>query len=252
MIRGGLVSALALLFATPQTGDLPPYLAPDQYPDGMRILPPPPAAGSPAAALDMAVYRATRRQAGTPRWTMATEDVTNDPLHRNACAMGMVLDPKQAPALTRLLDRAGTGAVVGKVKATYQVPRPYLREEGPICEPKTAHLASNGDYPSGHTANGWLEALILAQVIPDRATQILDRGRAYGESRAVCGSHSKSAVEAGYLAGSAVFAVLQSSSRFREDVAAARAEVDRLRGTASKPDGQRCAAETAALAVRPW
>ena len=252
MIRGGIFAALSLLIAAPQARDTAPYLAAGQYPDGMTILPPPPALDSPGAALDMAVFRATRKLEGTPRWRIATDDVTNDPLRRNACAMGMVLEAKSAPALARLLDRAGTGPVVGRVKAAYQVPRPYLREDGPICEAKTAHLASNGDYPSGHTANGWLEAQILAEAMPDKATAILARGRAYGESRAICGSHSKSAVEAGYMAGASVFAVLQTSPAYQRDLAAARQEAARLRLSAPRPDAQSCGAEAEALRVRPW
>lgn len=252
MIRGGLMAALALATMSSQAGDTASYLAADQYPDGMAILTPPPGTGSAAAALDMAVFRATRALQGTPRWRIAADDVTNDPLGRNACALGMVLDAGRAPVLAQLLDRAGTGPMVGKVKAAYQVPRPYLREDGPICEAKTAHLAANGDYPSGHTANGWLEAEILAQAVPNRATAILARGRAYGESRAICGSHSKSAVEAGYLAGASVFAVLQTSPAYQRDLAAARREIARLKPTAPRPDPERCAAEAAALRVRPW
>lgn len=251
MIRAPLAAA-ALLLAAPAVQDQGPYLTPAQYPDGMAILPPPPAPDSPAAALDLQVFRDTRRLQGSPRWKIATDDVTNDPLRRNACALGLALDAGRAPALARLLDRAGTGPVVGRVKAAYQVPRPYLRVEGPICEPKTAHLAGNGDYPSGHTANGWLEALILAEVAPDRATALLARGRAFGESRAICGSHSKSAVEAGYLAGAAIFAVLHRAPAFQHDLTAARSEVDRLRSTAPRPDPAQCKAEDEVLKVRPW
>lgn len=252
MIRAGLAAAAALLLAAPQASDTGRYLTDAQYPDGMAILPPPPAPDSPAAALDLQIFRETRKLEGTPRWKIATEDVTNDPLRRSACAMGLVLDAKTAPTLARLIERSGTGPMVGRVKAAYQVPRPYLKVDGPICEAKTAHLAANGDYPSGHTANGWLEALILAEAMPDRATQILARGRAYGQSRAVCGSHSKSAVEAGYMAGAAIFAVLNSAPGFRRDMAAARAEIDRLRTTAPRPDARSCAAEAEALRVQPW
>lgn len=252
MIRAGMAAALSLVLAAMQTADTGPYLAEDRYPDGMTVLPPPPAAGSAAAALDMAVFRETRKLEGSVRWRIAADDVTNDPLARNRCALQMVLDARRAPALARLLNRAGTGPTVAKVKAAYQIPRPYLREAGPICEAKTAHLAANGDYPSGHTANGWLEAQILAQAVPDRASAILARGRAYGESRAICGSHSKSAVEAGYLAGAAVFAVLQTSPAYRRDLEAARKEVARLRVAAPRPDGAACAAEATALRVRPW
>ncbi|WP_341207406.1 phosphatase PAP2 family protein [uncultured Sphingomonas sp.] len=153
----------------------------------------------------------------------------------------------------RLLDQASAAPVVDPVKRGYRVRRPYLDEpDAPICEAKTAHLAGNGDYPSGHTAAGWLEALILAELLPDRAGAILARGRAYGESRAVCGSHSLSAVQAGYLAGATTYAALHSSPSFRRDVARARAELARLRRHAGAPDPTICAGQAAALAERPW
>ncbi|WP_394646596.1 phosphatase PAP2 family protein [uncultured Sphingomonas sp.] len=250
MIRVLLLGAALSMIgaATPDA-----YLTAGDYPDGLVVLAPPPAPGSPTARTDAAIFRETRRLAGTPRWRIATDDVTNTPLARNACALGMRIDARSAPATARLLDRAHAGPLVDPVKRHYQVRRPYLDVPGaPICEPRTAHLAGNGDYPSGHTAAGWLEALILAEAMPTRATAILARGRAYGESRAVCGSHSKSAVEAGYLAGSAVFAALQGSAAFQRDLAAARDELARLRTTAPTPDRATCAAEEEALAVRPW
>ena len=247
-----LLAAWLLLGAMDQAQDSGPYLAADQVPDGLAILPPPPAPGSPAAIADRAIFAATRKLAGTPRWRIATEDVINAPLDRYACAMGVRLSPASAPALAHLLDRAGTGPLVDKVKRHYQARRPYLGTDAPICEPKTEHLAGNGDYPSGHAANGWLEGLILAELMPERATAILARGRAYGESRAVCGSHSLSAVQAGWTAGTAMFATLNGTRAFLRDLKAARGELASIGNAGPKPDAQSCAAEQAALADRPW
>ncbi|WP_448661298.1 acid phosphatase [Sphingomonas sp. CJ20] len=242
---------LALVAAAP-VQDSGPYVPAAQAPDGLAILPPPPVPGSIAARADRAIFEQTRKLVGSPRWKIATDDVTNAPLDRFACAMGVQLTKAEVPALMRLLDRSGTGAVVNPVKAHYQSPRPYLGTDAPICEPKTAHLAQNGDYPSGHTANGWLEALILAELMPDRATAILARGRAYGESRAVCGSHSRSAVEAGWLAGATMFAVLNGTPAFQSDLAAARAEIAARRDAAAKPAPAQCDAERSALSTHPW
>lgn len=244
--------ALLTLAAVAPAQDSGPYLTAEQVPDGVAILPPPPAPGSPAAAADRAIFEATRKLQGTPRWRIATEDLTNDPLDRYACALGMKLDAGSAPALAHLLDRAGTGELVNRVKRQYQVRRPYLDADAAICEPKTDHLASNGDYPSGHAANGWLEGLILAELVPGRATAILARSRAYGESRAVCGSHSASAVQAGWMAGTAMFAVLGASRGFQSDLEAARGELASMGSSASAPDPAQCKAEQAALAERPW
>ncbi|MET0309624.1 MAG: phosphatase PAP2 family protein [Sphingomonas sp.] len=244
--------ALLTLAAVAPAQDDGPYLTPGQVPDGVAILPPPPTPGSPAARADRAIFETTRKLQGTPRWRIATEDVTNNPLDRYACALGMKLDAKRAPALAHLLDRAGTGELVNRVKTHYRAPRPYLGTDAAICEPKTEHLASNGDYPSGHAANGWLEGLILAELVPGRATAILTRARAYGESRAVCGSHSASAVQAGWMAGTAMFAVLNGSPDFRRDLEAARSELASIGSGTPIPDPGQCKAEQAVLAERPW
>lgn len=229
-----------------------PYLSPQQTPDGLRILPPPPAPGSPAALADRKVFVQTRHLRGSPRWKLATSDVDTGPFEHFACALGVRLTPQTAPALARLLDRASTGGVVDPVKQRYQVRRPYLGTNAPICQAKTAHLASNGDYPSGHAANGWMEALILAELAPDRATEILARGRAFGESRVICGAHSVSAVQAGWMAGAAATAALHGSAEFRADLEAARAELARVRASAPAADAGVCRAEAAALAARGY
>lgn len=229
-----------------------PYLSPQATPDGLRVLPPPPARGGPLAAADRRVFAQTRRLRGSPRWRLATSDVDTGPFEHFACALGARLTPQTAPALARLLDRASTAGVVDPVKQAYRVRRPYLGTSAPICQARTAHLAGNGDYPSGHAANGWMEALILAELAPDRATEILARGRAFGESRVVCGAHSLSAVEAGWMAGAAATAALHGSPAFRADLDAAREELARIRATAPAPDAALCRAETAALAKAPY
>lgn len=254
-MRGAVapVAALFLCVASGASGaEDAPYLATDQVPDALAILPPPPAPESAAAKRDRAIYRRTRALAGGARWRMASEDVENAPLDRYACAMGMALTPQSAPTLAHLLDKVGTGAMIDPVKAHYAVPRPFIGNPAPICQPRSAGLAANGDYPSGHAANGWLEGLVLAQLLPDRATPILARARAYGESRAVCGAHSLSAVEAGWMAGTVMFAALQSSPGYRHDLKAARQELSSIGASAPLPDAAQCAVQARVLAQRPW
>ena len=234
----------ALLLPLLAAADRPaaPYLAGQTLlPDLTRILPAPPSADDPRRADDVATFHATRALRGSDRWTMATSDVTDDRFTVFACALGMRLDARGAPALARVFARSGDGGIVGRAKEGFAVPRPYLSQPGEICEAKTAHLAGNGDYPSGHTSNGWATALILAELVPDRATEILRRGREYGESRFICGAHSRSAVEAGFMAGSVVVSRLHASAEFRRDMDRARAELARLR-TGSAGADLRCRA----------
>ena len=80
-------------------------------------------------------------------------------------------------------------------------------DDTPVCTPEDDEaLRADGSYPSGLTAIGWGWALILAQLMPDRADAILERGRAFGESRAVCNVHWYSDVVAGRIVGSAAVA----------------------------------------------
>ena len=224
------------------------YLSAAETPDGLALLPPPPGPVSPRRVADRAVFAQTRHLKGSPRWRLATQDVESDAFTHFACALGMQLTAQSAPLTARLLDKASTAGVVDPVKAYFRVPRPYLGQRAPICQARTRHLAENGDYPSGHAAGGWMEALLLAELVPDRATEILARGRAFGESRAVCGAHSASAVEAGWLAGAATTAALHGSAEFRADLDAARAELVRIRADAPAPDSKVCTVERAALA----
>ncbi|MFN3511831.1 MAG: acid phosphatase [Phenylobacterium sp.] len=232
------------------------YLGAERWPDAARILPPAPQIGSVREAQDQAVFRATRSLQGQPRWSLAEADVPTLPpamLKTFACAVGADLTPDNAPRLTNLLSRVGldVGRQVASVKDVFQRKRPYLIEDGPICVAKSEDLAASPDYPSGHASWGWAIGLILTELAPDRATEILTRARAYGESRVVCGVHSPSAVEAGRTNGAAMVAALRADPQFRLDLDAARAEVEAARRTAGAP-APHCAAEAELLATPAW
>jgi len=237
------VGALLLVAADQQ---IPGYLDGKAVPDLMQVLPAPPRPGSARAEDDRATFLDMRKVRGSDRWTLATRDVTDDRFTAFSCALGMKLDAKTAPKLAALFARMSDGGMTGRAKTGFATRRPYLSQSGEICEPRTEHLASNGDYPSGHTSTGWSTALVLAELVPDRATEILRRGRIYGESRFICGSHSRSAVEAAYLAGASLVARWHAEAAFRADMDAARAELAGLRGKAPAADPDRCRIEASA------
>jgi hypothetical protein len=119
----------------------------------------------------------------------------------------------------------------------------------PVCTPKDEEaLRKDGSYPSGHKAIGWGWALILTELAPDRAEEILIRGRAFGESRNVCNAHWYSDVVAGRLVGAAAVAKLHASDEFREAMDAARADIERMGQEGKAPMGD-CAVEARALST---
>ena len=231
------------------------YLGADAVPDHRVFLPPPPAVGSPAGVADVAIFRETRALEGGPRWQLAASDDrigSRKMLGDFGCAMGIDLASAEAPALARMLARANADliAMVGDAKDHYQRPRPFVTESGPICVDVTPAFAASGSYPSGHSAASWLYALLLAEIDPGNAAAIVARGRAFGESRVVCGVHYESDVEGGRLTTTALVAALHGKPEFEADVTAARAELAKARTSAAKPNAASCPADEAL--TKPW
>lgn len=77
----------------------------------------------------------------------------------------------------------------------------------------------------------WDAGLILAELVREAASDILARARAFGQSRIVCGVHNASAVEAGWMTATGVFAMQSDSTEFQKDLDAARMELAALRLT---------------------
>ncbi len=169
-----------------------------------------------------------------------------------SCSTGLTLDAQKAPRLAALLSKllADTTTAMNPPKDKYQAKRPFLIEDGPTCVNR-ASVDSSPDYPSGHTIFGWTVGSILAEIEPDRATDILVRARAYGESRVVCGVHNASAVEGGRIIAAALVDALHGSAAFRDDLKAVRTEIAALRAAAPAVPAS-CAAEAAVLATSPY
>jgi acid phosphatase (class A) len=233
----------------------PGYLGADAVPDHRVFLPPPPAVDSPAGIADVAIYHATRSLESGPRWQLAASDDrigSRKMLGDFGCAMGIDLTAVETPALARTLARANADLLpmVGDAKDHYRRPRPFVTESGPICVDVSPEFAASGSYPSGHSAAAWLYALLLSEIDPGNAAAIVARGRAFGESRVVCGVHYVTDVEGGRLTTTALVAALHSNAEFEADMVAARAELAKARAAAPKPDAASCPAP-GALAT-PW
>jgi len=236
-------------------GILAGYLEPETLPNSLALLPPPPAEGSAAKALDEEVSRKSLALRGTPRWTLAIEDAElrfPEAAGTFSCALGIPVSEKETPHLYMLLRRtlADAGLSTYTAKNKYQRKRPFMENKAPTCTPgEEKHLMKDGSYPSGHTAIGWAWALILTEIAPDRADAILARGKAFGESRNICNVHWQSDVVEGRFMGAAAVARLHADKLFRADLEAAKTEYNAIHTKGLKPTRD-CRAEADALAVR--
>ncbi|HEX2559009.1 phosphatase PAP2 family protein [Phenylobacterium sp.] len=215
-----------------------PFLGAGEQVDTLKLIPPPPAAGSPDEAADLAAFRETRKLADSPRWTQATADVelfSPAAFTSWSCAAGVRISAETTPATARLMQRAlfDAGAAANPPKEHYKRPRPFTGVTARTCV-APASLGANASYPSGHASVGWAWALILAELKPERANELLLRGREFGDSRVVCGVHYPSDVEAGRVIGAAVVARLHADAEFEAAMAEAKAE---LAKASAKPEG---------------
>jgi len=232
------------------------YLYPgNTLPNSLALIPPPPAPGSAAFALDEDVAKRSFALRGTPRFTLAASDHDLRFPHAAgifSCALNAPVTEQDTPRLYMLLRRTLADAVVSTypAKENYGRKRPFQLNNEPICVPEAlGHLLKSPSYPSGHTTIGWAWALILTEISPDQTDAILLRARSYGESRIVCNHHWKSDVTWGYFMGAAIVARLHADPAFRADVEAAKAELAAARAKGLKPTRD-CAAEAAAMAIK--
>lgn len=212
-----------------------PLLTPQQMPNPVRFLPPPPDTASDAFAYDQARYRWGKEQRlDSARLTLAVSDANwriEYICQEFSKPFGMTISREATPAIYRMLYVALISTdVVGKLpKEFYNRTRPYVYYGEPTIYPQDEEeLRNNGSYPSGHTIEGWSAALLLTELNPDRADTILARGYMYGESRVIAGYHWQSDVDAGRLAASAAIARLHADRRFMRLMRKAQKEFRRL------------------------
>ena len=123
----------------------------------------------------------------------------------------------QAHVLTEAVAASGT------LKNSFLRARPYQIDATlhPVCPTISAPTS----YPSGHSIVGYLMALTLTEMVPERQVELLARADDYAHNRMVCGVHYKSDTVASKPTSYAVFGELMRTPRFTEDLKAARQEL---------------------------
>lgn len=219
----------------------------ESLPDARQVLPPPPLPGSAAQADDDRLFKITRDLKGSERWALAQHDAKLDKstlVEDYSCAVGYKLDLKQLPHLAAVLQKVSSAVSqrTSEAKHYWHRRRPFVGTSLPTCT-SVDDLGPYSSFPSGHTTAGYGVALILASLLPEKASSILERGRVFGESRIVCGVHWKSDVQAGYLnAASQMNAVLRAPS-LQKDLKQAQKELHAAQKVQPPPDEAQCRVE---------
>ncbi|MCA6271899.1 MAG: phosphatase PAP2 family protein [Phenylobacterium sp.] len=209
------------------------YLAGQPPIDAVRLLPPPPEAGSSQEAFDRTAAAAARAGVSGPAWEGAIREarIPDAAFMRSlSCAVGVQVSAEKTPAVQKLMMTLMADFVVpmDQAKTTYKRARPFTADGGPACDPLVA--AGQGEklgfsYPSGHAGIGWLLALALSDAAPARSDAIRAWGANVGQHRVDCRVHWPSDVAAGRMLGLAVYDRASKIPAYQADVKAAASEI---------------------------
>lgn len=241
--------------STPGTPQLPSYLQAEELPNSLLLVPPPPAAESPAFALDFAVSQRALTLQNSVAWNQAMVDASlkfPQAAGAFACALGLPISEQNSPSLVRMLSKMvpDAGRATALAKHHYKRTRPFMTNGQPICTPgEMDYFLRDGSYPSGHSSIGMAWALALAEIAPDKTDALMARGVSLGLNRVVCNIHWLSDTREGRYLGAYTVARLHANDEFKADLAQAKAEVQAMRAAGLKPDGD-CQAEEAAIAMQ--
>ena len=207
------------------------FLKIDDVASSLNLLPAPPQPGDILFLHDQARYQWGKSQRNTSRGELAIRDA--DASAEGVCAalsgaFGYDITETGTPELFILVKKVVADAgdlSTREAKNYYMRPRPYmLFKEGTSVPEDEEVLSHNGSYPSGHTAEGWAVALVLAEINVANQDAILQRGYDYGTSRVIVGYHWQSDVDNARIVASAVVARLHADEGFVEQLAKAKAE----------------------------
>lgn len=202
----------------------------EEMPDMLNMLPPPPEIGSYELELDLELSSVYQKVDESRKAQARRDAILQFPLATEAFnpILGFKIDRKNTPSLYRIMQktRVDGGRSTGSTKRFYKRLRPFMVNDHPILTPwEEEILRYDGSYPSGHTAIGWIWALILKDLFPSRSAEIIKRGHQFGVSRSVCNVHWYSDVVAGRACGNAVTDKLYTSSTFLYDLSLAKNEI---------------------------
>lgn len=209
------------------------FLQDGEQPSSLDLLPPPPEQGSVQWFADESRYYWGLQQRNTPRGDQAAADANLEDIAQNMSeAFGIDITAESTPCIYKLMYKMCEDAgdlATRSAKKHYNRVRPFKFFKTSTCNSRQeGELSTNGSYPSGHTSIGWAEALVLAEINPDRQNEILKRGFEIGQSRVICGYHWQSDVDAGRVVASALVARLHANEEFQKYQAAAKKEFAKL------------------------
>jgi acid phosphatase (class A) len=197
------------------------YLAPGK-PDAIALLAPPPLPDSPEQAADMAEVKAVYHAATSDDIAAAYSEKKFN-IFNFTPAIGDFFQPGKFPKTEAFFEKVQTdaAAVTDNAKDFYKRPRPYVVDPSLI----NGKLEKSFSYPSGHSTESMVLALVLADLFPDKHDAIIAKARSIGWHRVQTARHYPTDIYAGRVLAQAIVREMKKSPDFQKDFQEAQAEI---------------------------
>ena len=212
-----------VLAATPlQAANEQLHYLPAGKPDAVALLAPPPLPGSPEQAADMAEVQAVCQAAPSNDVAVAFSEKKFS-IFNFTPAIGTLFQSNNLPKTTAFFQNVqkDAAAVTDNAKDYYKRPRPY------VLDPSLASgkLEKSFSYPSGHSTESMVLALVLADLFPDQHNVIIAEARAISWHRVEIARHYPTDIYAGHVLARAIVREMKASPDFQRDFAEVKAEL---------------------------
>jgi acid phosphatase (class A) len=208
--------------ATPLRADEQLHYLPAGKPDAVALLAPLPLPVSPEQAADLAEVKAVYH-AATSNEIAAAYSEKEFSIFNFTPAIGDFFQPGKFPKTEEFFHRVQKEAafVTDNAKDFYKRPRPY------VVDPSLANgkLEKSFSYPSGHSTESMVLALVLADLFPDKHDAIIAEARSIGWHRVEIARHYPTDIYAGRVLAQTIVREMKKNHDYLHDFAEAKAEI---------------------------
>jgi len=204
------------------------YLPPG-HPAAATLLAPPPLPDSAEQAADMAAVRAVY-QAASEMDKQAAYAEKKFSVFNFTGAVGAYFVETNLPKTTAFFEKVQLDAetVTDLGKDYFHRPRPFTTDTN-LANGK---LEKSFSYPSGHSTESMVLALVLADLLPDQHDAILAHARQMGWHRVQIARHYPTDIYAGRVLAQAIVKQFKKSDELEKAAAEAKAEIEAARKAA--------------------
>lgn len=197
-------------------------LGPDAYfsstsaaQQALLLLPPPPAPGTAAQAANILLLNTVMATASPAMVANAQADVVPS-VFDFSNVLGAGFNAQNLPLTNAFFNKV----TINTQNTNIALDRTY-NSQGPVTA---------ASYPSAHTVLGYIDGVLLGEMLPEKKDQLLTYGVQFGLNRLILGQHWPTDVGAGQMEATFLLPILSASPQFQSDFNLAKAELRAQQG----------------------